>query len=87
MILFTDGQNERMTFATRFPKRPDLSKRQISWQFSKYFAFPFDCRPLKSDCTAKLAARAYMTESKEREVVNGLIAKLQPVTQFANVTM
>ena len=83
-ILFTDSQHQRVKFATRFPKKSDLSKRQISWQFSKYF--PFHNRPLKSDCVAKLAARAYVTESMEREVVAGLIAKLQPV-HFANVTM
>ena len=78
-MLFTDSQAQRTAFASKFPKNPDLSKSKVSWQFSKYFAFPDAERPRKKLLAKeRMAAQRFITEHRENEAIAALMHTLKP---------
>ena len=64
-----------------------MSKKFVGWNFSKYFGFPRERRPLKADYLGKRrGAREFVDEATEKAALAALIDKLKP-TLFAKVSM
>ena len=82
-MLLMDKSSQRQAFAMKFPSKPDLKKKSITWTFAKYFGFPHDQRPLKAAYNGRrLAAREFVNSDMEKETIAALIEHLQPPKMY-----